>query len=51
MAAMIYPTEQRAKAVAEMLNAERGHPPAYAVLTRDGWSVVRTYGDPLVWSR
>lgn len=46
---MIYATEARALEVAASLNAERGHPPAYAVLTDHGWTVVRTYGSPAVW--
>lgn len=46
---MIYETEKRAVEVAAMLNEERGHPPAYAVLSSNGWTVVRTYMDPSVW--
>ncbi len=46
---MIYATEARALEIAAMLNAEPGNPPAYAVLTAHGWSVVRTYRDPREW--
>ena len=49
--AMIYATEARALEIAAMLNAERGHPPAFAVLTQDGWTVVRTYSNPAEWGR
>jgi len=48
---MIYATEARALEIAAMLNAERGHPPAFAVLTQDGWTVVRTYRNPAEWGR
>jgi hypothetical protein len=40
---MIYATQARAEEAAAMLNAERGHPPAYAIETVHGWTVVRTY--------
>ena len=40
---MIYATEARALEIAAMLNAERGNPPAKAVLTQHGWTVIATY--------
>lgn len=48
---MIYATKERALEIAAMLNAERGEPPAFAVLTQHGWTVVRTYNDPAAWGR
>lgn len=40
---MIYATKERAEEVAAMLNAQRGYAPAKAVLTEDGWTVIRSY--------
>jgi hypothetical protein len=48
---MIYATEARAREIAATLNTERGNPPAFAVLTADGWTVVSTYRDPSDWGR
>lgn len=48
---MIYATEARALEVAAMLNSAYGNPPAFAVLTADGWSVIATYYNPAVYGR
>jgi hypothetical protein len=40
---MIYANEKRANEVAEMLNSQPGFAPAQAVLTAEGWTVVRSY--------
>jgi len=42
---MRFDNEKRANEVAAILNAIPGFPPAYAILTADGWTVVR------MWSR
>jgi hypothetical protein len=40
---MIYATKERAIEVAKMLNSILGYAPAKAILTTDGWTVVRSY--------
>ena len=40
---MIYATQARAEEIAAMLNARLGHPPAYAVLTEHGWTVIASW--------
>jgi hypothetical protein len=40
---MIYANEARAKEVADELNAVPGYAPAKALLTPQGWTVVRSY--------
>jgi hypothetical protein len=40
---MIYATQQRAEEVAAELNRQPGYAPAKAVLTADGWTVIRSY--------
>ncbi len=40
---MIYATKERAEQVAFELNQERGYAPALAVLTPEGWTVLRSY--------
>ncbi len=40
---MIYLTYERAQQVADMLNADKGYAPAKAVLTPDGWTVIRSF--------
>lgn len=47
---MIYATKERAEEIAAMLNSERGNPPAYAILSPHGWTVVRTFGNPNVYA-
>lgn len=48
---MIYASEARARAIAAMLNAELGNPPAYAILSGFGWTVITTYGNPNVYAK
>jgi hypothetical protein len=43
---MIYTTKEAAMLAAANLNKECGHPKAYAVLTKDGWTVIRSYANP-----
>jgi hypothetical protein len=40
---MIYRNEARAREVAAELNQRKGHAPAYAILTAEGWTVVSSY--------
>lgn len=40
---MIYATKERANEVAAALNAVPGYAPAKAVLTAEGWTVIRSY--------
>lgn len=40
---MIYPTQARAQAVADMLNQRQGYPISRAVLTIDGWTVIASW--------
>lgn len=41
---MIYATQARAEQAAAELNKRKGHPPARAVLTTRGWTVVCNWG-------
>lgn len=40
---MIYTNQARAEQVAAELNRRCGHPPAKAVLTAHGWTVIASY--------
>jgi hypothetical protein len=40
---MIYESKERAEEVAKMLNDQQGYPPARAVPTEHGWTVISSY--------
>jgi hypothetical protein len=40
---MIYANQARAEQAAHAMNQEKGFPPARAVLTAHGWTVLRSY--------
>jgi hypothetical protein len=44
---MIYKDKTRAMEVAADLNLERGYPRAFACLTQHGWTVIRSWSNPL----
>ena len=50
---MIYSSYERAQQVADTLNQDKGYAPALAILTTNGWTVIRSYrfigADGIVW--